>query len=185
MENEKEKKKINRCLHSHMSLSATSERRCTKDISSFAGLEDAKILKEEDCENCQNFESRYIEYPLTINGIEYSKDTGITGTPKLVKIRPCDEKYNNKTYLGLLIGEVPVTPFVTLENDTKKLKVSMMRNPAIYVFETKEIVYGCESWWSPLESLDDLSDISDEDIDNVWYVKLLKEMQKKEGEADA
>jgi hypothetical protein len=61
----------------------------------------------------------------------------------------------------------------------------MMRNPAIYVFETKEIVYGCESWWSPLESLDDLSDISDEDIDNVWYVKLLKEMQKKEGEADA
>ena len=39
--------------------------------------------------------------------------------------------------------------------------------------ELKKIIYGCESWWHEISSADDFSGISDEDINNTWYVKLL------------
>jgi hypothetical protein len=51
-----------------------------------------------------------------------------------------------------------------------------MNNPAIFVFDLKKIVYGAESWWGMVESEDDLRDITDSTIDNVWYVKAMKEM---------
>ena len=53
-----------------------------------------------------------------------------------------------------------------------------MTNPAIFVPELKKIIYGYESWWGAITNKDDLSDlnISDEDIENTWYVQLLKSM---------
>lgn len=41
------------------------------------------------------------------------------------------------------------------------------------------MVNGCGSWWGPVESEKDLEDITDNDIDNVWYVKAWKAMQDK------
>ena len=32
-----------------------------------------KIITEEECEKCNSFESKFIEYPLTIQGIENQK----------------------------------------------------------------------------------------------------------------
>ena len=57
-----------------------------------------------------------------------------------------------------------------------------MTNPAIFVPELKKIIYGCESWWGTINNQDDLSDlnISDDDIQNTWYVKLLHEMYNTE-----
>ena len=44
----------------------------------------------------------------------------------------------------------------------------------------KRIVYGSESWWTSIESEEGLRQITNEDIDNVPYVQLLKAMLKKD-----
>ena len=45
----------------------------------------------------------------------------------------------------------------------------------MYVFELNKIVFGAESWWRKLNSPEDLKAITDDDIENTWYVKLLKQ----------
>lgn len=50
-----------------------------------------------------------------------------------------------------------------------------MNNPAIYVFELKKIIYGCESYWNIIDDPNDFKEITKETLDNVWYVQLLKE----------
>ena len=54
--------------------------------------------------------------------------------------------------------------------------------PAIFVPELKKIIYGCESWWKTIRSVDEFSKISNEDINNTWYVKLLQSMDQPEEE---
>jgi hypothetical protein len=50
-------------------------------------------------------------------------------------------------------------------------------NPAIFVPELNDIVYGAASWWGEIEDEDELNDlITDDTIESVWYVKLLKKM---------
>jgi hypothetical protein len=60
--------------------------------------------------------------------------------------------------------------------DTKELNLSYHSNPAIFVFELNKIVFGAESWWGVIENEDELKKIkiTQDDIDNVWYVKALK-----------
>lgn len=57
---------------------------------------------------------------------------------------------------------------------------STMNNPAIFVPELKKIIYGCESWWKTIQSVDEFSKISNEDINNTWYVKLLQSLNHTE-----
>lgn len=96
----------------------------------------------------------------------------------LVKIRPCGEEYENKTYLGVFLGDLPTSPYITLNPETEVLSVDCATNPAIYVFELKKIIFGYESWWSVIENEDELKNITDEDINNVWYVKLMRLVNK-------
>jgi len=56
---------------------------------------------------------------------------------------------------------------------------------AIFVPELGEIIYGYASWWGHINSVDEIKDISDDDIDNVWYVQMLKAMETKEVDEDA
>ena len=58
-----------------------------------------------------------------------------------------------------------------------------MSNPAILVFELKKVIYGCGSWWGSIKSEEELDKlITDESIADLWYVKILKELSKKEKE---
>jgi len=36
---------------------------------------------------------------------------------------------------------------------------------------------GCGSWWGAIDNEEDLKDITDSDIENVWYVQLLKKIK--------
>lgn len=92
----------------------------------------------------------------------------------LVKVRPCGDKYGKKTYLGFLIGEVALGSSWSVSDGKIQLEFAG-HNPAIFVPELGEIIYGAESWWGVIKSEDELKEITDSDIDNVWYVKLLKE----------
>lgn len=175
-------KKINRCQYSHPCMGPKmDEWHCVAD-----GWEDSKVktVTEDSCESCERFKSRYIEYPLTIQGIEdtFANDCkqSLHQCGKLVKINPCGEEYGGKTYLGILLGDLPIGTTVSFHHDDQKLHIGAMTNPAIFVPELKKIIYGCESWWGEIEKPEDLKDITPEVINNVWYVKLLKEMGEKD-----
>lgn len=59
------------------------------------------------------------------------------------------------------------------------LELNDFTNPAIFVPEFNEIIWGAESWWSKIESPDDLKQITDADIENAWYVKALKKIEEE------
>ncbi len=79
-----------------------------------------------------------------------------------VSIRPCAEEYDNKTFLGVYIGALSVN--------------NMTHNPCIWVPDLQEYIFGFESWWGEIETPEQLHDISDADIQNVWYVRALKQL---------
>lgn len=97
----------------------------------------------------------------------------------LVKIRPCGEEYGNKTYIGFYIGDLALGSSLSVKDEKIQLEFSG-HNPAIFVPELRKIIYGCESWWGEIKDESELKNISNEDIQNVWYVKLWKEMNKKD-----
>lgn len=126
---------------------------------------------------CDDYRCIYIEYPIEVSKINYDTNKGgyrDSEIGKLAKIRPCGEEYQNKTYLGIYLGDLPVSHHISHNPDTKELNVSFNNNPAIFVFELNQIIYGCESWWGIIKNETDLREITDIDIDNVWYVKALK-----------
>ena len=85
-----DKAKIERCKYSHPHFKNNSiEYHCVVD-----GWEDDKvrICKKGECESCQKFKSKYVEYPITVHEIENKPiDTSGLGHEEgsLVAIRPC------------------------------------------------------------------------------------------------
>lgn len=142
-------------------------------------------VSEEDCETCTDYKCKYIEYPLTIQGIDIEapkKDTAFASMDcgRLAKIRPCGKEYGDKTYLGIYLGRLPYSPNVMHNTKENKLIVSTMTNPAIFVPSLKRIIFGMESWWGFIDDESELKDITDTDIDSQWYVQLIKSVEKGE-----
>lgn len=143
-------------------------------------LERKAEIEINEGKNCEEFNCRYITYPLNVENIVI-KNHSLNNKklkPTLVRIRPCNDKYNNKTYIGILIDyNFPLDNNFSYNNKTKELTFSMIGNPAIYVPELNEIIFGCESYWGEIKENDELYniDITDETINNQWYIKLLKE----------
>lgn len=108
--------------------------------------------------------------------IIYSERYMKPGTP--VKVRPCGEKFEDKTYFGILVGDVATSISHSIDKD-KNLTASLGHyNPAIIIPELGEIVFGYESWWGEIKSKEDLDKvITDDTIKNVWYVKMLREIE--------
>ena len=139
-------------------------------------------------------ENRKIKYPVEVSGVDWNVQIGVKKesffgkldgkTPgAFVAIRSCKKEHGDKTHLGLLIGYVPIHADVEYDKGTKRMKFNMTGdNPAIFVFDFNEVVLGCESWWGPIESEEHLREITNEDIQNIWYVKALKEFSKKGSE---
>lgn len=105
-------------------------------------------------------------------------EKGLFGQPgMLVKIRPCGDEYKNKTYLGFLLGDVATSIGFGIKDG--KINLSFAgHNPGIFIPELGKVVYGYESWWGEIEDEKEFSEISDSDIQNVWYVKLWKALQE-------
>jgi len=120
------------------------------------------------------------------NGHETIRPSGILSKRKpgtMVAVRPCAEKYNNKTFLGMYLADAP-TGFIGKQQGGKMiLEMSDYTNPAIYILELDEIVWGYESWWGEIESEEKLREITNEDIDNCWYVKALQQINQPPVEA--
>ena len=129
-----------------------------------------------------------IEYPITITKIVHSKDgepyaRGYRGDDvgNFVAVRPCGcINPDGKTYLGIYLGEMRVLGggFEFFSESGELHTIPKLLNPAIYIFDLRHVVFGYESWWAIINSEDDLAQISDEDIQNVWYVRALKQLQE-------
>jgi hypothetical protein len=98
---------------------------------------------------------------------------------KWVSIRPVNDQ---KTYLGVYLGDLGRSIMHSYNTQSKELSVLMHRNPAIYVPDLKIVVWGDSSWWGGIKSPGDLRKITDADIQNLWYVKALKELTERESE---
>ena len=98
--------------------------------------------------------SQEVELPITVNEIVAAEEPPIESIwakcGDLVAVRPCDEKFGDKTYIGIYLGEFPLSFSYSYENGRLKIAHSM-HNPAIFIPEMKEIVYGCESWWGKIK----------------------------------
>ena len=177
----KAEKKIERCKYADYRWDKEAKKEidvCEKD------RHYVKDITEDDCENCPNFKSKYIEFPITVNEtdhdkIEYNKDSWHCKMGALVKVRPCGEEYGNKTYLGFYIGDLPLMTTGSFNSEKGIYKVGLFSNPAIFVPELRKIIFGIGSWWGEIESPDEIKDITDDDISNCWYVKLAKMMSEE------
>lgn len=175
-----EKSRQAKCKFCHRCMGPKhNESHCVVD-----GWDDDKVktVTDSDCENCDKFKSKYIEYPLTINGIN-NKPIDNEGlfhkVGCLCEIQPCGDEYEGKSYIGIYIGELPIAIHTTFDSKTGILENGTMNNPAIFVPELGKIIYGCQSWWREIESIDDFKGITKEEIENQWYVKMLKNMIPK------
>lgn len=113
------------------------------------------------------------------NAHETIRPSDLFGSQKpgtMVAVRPCDEKYGNKTYLGMYLCSAPTGVVGDQVGDKIVLKMAGYTNPAIYVPELDEIIWGYGSWWGKIESEENLRQITDADIENVWYVRALKQL---------
>lgn len=101
-----------------------------------------------------------------------------------VAVRPCGKEYEGKTYLGILLGEFPMgVSFSQSATDPDVIEAKLSHgNPAMYVPSLKKTIFGCESWWQKIKKPEDLKDITDEDINSVWYMQVLKAMDEKKNE---
>ncbi len=128
-----------------------------------------------------------IEYPITIKRIKFETVPTIESGSwdrdigKFVAVRPVDSICPAmKTYLGLYIGEARVGQSVSHNPDTGELTIRQGHsNPVIFVFDLNRVVMGYESWWGVIENEDDLHQITDADINNAWYMRMLRKITEQ------
>ena len=126
-----------------------------------------------------------IKYPLEISKVNtygrlgFNDGHGIDHG-SLVAVRPVNSE---KTYLGVYLGEIPIRVSHAFDPKTKELNFYIGSNPAICIPDLGcRVVMGAGSWWRELKSKDQLKDITDADIQNVWYVKALTQIKDFESE---
>jgi hypothetical protein len=117
-----------------------------------------------------------IEFPVEVSAVDTRPTHAVRMEEKVgawCSIRPCSE---NKTYLGVYLGDLMLSAMHSYNIKDKVLTVFPHTNPAIFVPDLKRVVWGCESWWGIIKGPDDLRKITDANIQNIWYVKALKEL---------
>jgi hypothetical protein len=125
--------------------------------------------------------SRAIQYPCELQGIVWRPDTRPIFDDRShawVQVRPCGAEYEGKTFLGVHIGDIARGCSCALDQSGYLHLGYALHNPLIWIPERRKTVMGSESWWGPLKSPDDLQEITDLDIENVWYVRAMRDLAK-------
>lgn len=150
------------------------------------GLDTDAMIKELKKEN-EEREARFDEAMKKTTKVAYPSDETHPALRTkgwsakcgdFVAVAPCDKKFGGKTYLGVYIGELALSLGASIKkDDPETLHITRgMYNPLMLIPELGETVMGCGSWWHRLEKPEDLKQITDADIENVWYAKALKDL---------
>ena len=84
---------------------------------------------------------------------------------------------------GIFLGDLPISLGVSYDDETGLLHAKVGHgNPAIFVPAIGKIIFGCGSWWGPIKTPEDVGEITDDDIQNLWYMKAIN-AQLAEAEA--
>lgn len=123
-----------------------------------------------------------LQYPITVHGITYSEPELVRysrlSVGKFVAVRPCAKEHGGKTFLGVYLGDIALSTMVQFHPQTGVLEAGhSMHNPALWVPELQRIIFGCGSWWRVLKTPEELRQITNADIDNVWYVQALRALE--------
>lgn len=151
------------------------------DFRALLGEKNAEESREP-CSTCQGSGQTKKVYPLIVTAIQYDLPS-IPLRPALfnaettwVSVRPCAEEHQGKTYLGYLLGDLVLGVHLRYSEEGV-LKVGPgPGNPAIFVPELGKVILGCASFWRAIKTPEELKQITNQDIDNVWYIKALKEL---------
>lgn len=112
-------------------------------------------------------------------GVKYFQRHYTSDHDVWVSVRPVDKECEGKTYLGVLIGSAPLGVRAVYDGENRILHLKpSFHNPCIWIPDLERIVFGAGSWWAPVESPEDLRKITDTDIENVWYVRALKSLER-------
>lgn len=115
-----------------------------------------------------------------IKSVKYDDNLALYSLYKgnsIVEVKPCDKKkYEDKNYIGIYLGDFPQTVSGETNKDGEFVIKPTHNNPLIYIPETNSVVFGSGSWWRKIEKIEDFKGISDEEIQNTWYVQLMKEL---------
>lgn len=120
-----------------------------------------------------------IKFPLEISEVTVNllkTDLFSAFNPKVgsfVAVRPIDDE---KTYLGVFIGSfITGDCYNAYNKNTKQFKLmSGNPNPVIFIPDLNKVVWGYESWWAEIVNENELREITNGDIENLWYIKALK-----------
>ena len=128
--------------------------------------------------------------PVPLKKIRFTRfkpvTTGWGGSPGcgvIVAVRPVGDE---KTYLGVFLCDLALDMHAEYDERTGTLDVrdSPNGNPMILIPELKKIIFGRESWWGPIKDENHLRKITDDSINDLWYVKLLKQMAEGKAEEE-
>lgn len=154
---------------------------------------DTGEVESPDCFACRGSRRRPLTWPWVVTGATIGRDQDSGGAADLalrpcamrrgvkwVSVRPVQEQYGGKTYLGILLGELPLSLTASLDRTSGVMTLEPTQfNPAIYVPDLHRVICGIESWWGAIKTPADLRKISDDDINNAWYVRALAELTEK------
>lgn len=152
------------------------------------------LVAAEEEKVCPNFVAEVLSekswsklaYPIEVSGIAWGEDKFLhratePGKIRWVAIRPCSEG-SNKTHLGIYLGDLAISASAQYNRASGVLTFSpTFHNPAIFVPDLGRLLFGCESWWRDIESPDDVRQITDADINGVWYVRMMKDLGGEAG----
>lgn len=120
-----------------------------------------------------------LEYPIPIYGVTFTgklyhaRGRNTPGT--LAKVRPCEPEFENKTFLGIYLGDYAQSVGCSRNSTTGVLQVYLEgHNPMIWIPSRQRLVYGRNSFWGRIETVEQLTEISNETIDGLFYVQALK-----------
>lgn len=116
-----------------------------------------------------------IKFPIKVKSIEplSALHSGSEQVGAWVSVRPVGDE---KTYLGVYLGDLIIETNYYYQLKQKSLKLMPHTNPAIWVPDLNKVVWGCGSWWGIISTPEQLRTITDADIQDIWYVKALKDL---------
>ena len=123
-----------------------------------------------------------LAFPITVSAVHVAQEACYSSAYRFpagswVAARLCNG--DRKTYLGVLLGSIALSAGGSYDPTSQVLTVGpCLHNPAIWLPDAKQLVFGAECWWSVIHTPEELREITDADIASVWYVKALQDLSE-------
>jgi len=127
---------------------------------------------------CDNYKQMFIEYPILVQKIttdyNFDKHNEQLNVGKYCITTIFEDGYENIPYLGLYLGEQPLSILSAYESESATIRNKFITNPAIYIFSFKKIFFGVNTKWKFIENIEDLKLVEDEKLSCGFFENVKK-----------